>query len=101
LALAVVGVLTGCSTKAKLVASGGECLQATDCEDGLVCVPQSDGKRICSNDLSGVQMVEEAAAPPPAKDAGSRDARRDAPADVEPPDADQSDTGAVDDAPTD
>jgi len=40
--------------------------------DGLVCVPQPGGRRICDNDLTGVQSTEDAE-PPPAKDAGAQD----------------------------
>jgi hypothetical protein len=88
--------LFGCSTKAKLLGQGGECLQATDCVDGLVCVPQNDGHRICSNDLSGVQSTEDAGAPAPI-DSGPSDARPDAPvADANPPDVEQPDTGGSD-----
>ena len=68
-----------CSTPAKLVAQGGECHQATDCEEGLVCIPQQDGKSICDSDLSKIQKTEDAA-PPPVHDAGTpRDGASDAP----------------------
>lgn len=49
----------GACTSASLVPAGGECLQATDCEQGLVCIP-SGGKRVCSADLSGISTVPEA-----------------------------------------
>jgi hypothetical protein len=92
-AVAFVG-LAACSSKAKLAAQGGECLQATDCQDGLVCVPQKNAPSVCSNDLSGVQSTEEAGAPA-ARDATVRDAPSDAPArdTGQPADADQPDTG--------
>jgi hypothetical protein len=89
-AAAAATLLAACGTKAKLVAQGGDCLQATDCADGLVCVPQDNGKRICSNDLSSVQTTEDAQAPP-AKDAGAKDGTADAPA---PQDSGQADTAA-------
>jgi hypothetical protein len=99
--LAIVAALCGCSTKAKLIAQGGECLEATDCVDGLVCVPQQDGKRICDNDLSGVQSTEDATAPP-AKDAAPKDSQTDAPrADADQGDVEQPDTGGGTDAATD
>ena len=60
-ALAVPAVVLGaCNASPKLSAAGGACFQATDCEDGLVCVPQKDGSRVCSSDLSGIQTTEEA-----------------------------------------
>jgi hypothetical protein len=73
--LAFALLLTACSTKAKLAPAGGECLQATDCEPGLVCIPQTDGRRLCDNNLSSVQHTEDAEPPP--QDAGPRDATRD------------------------
>jgi hypothetical protein len=75
-ALFVAGTLAGaapaCSNAAKLQGEGGECTQATDCQEGLVCVPQADGTLKCSSDLSSIQKTEEAgaeAAPP--KEAGA------------------------------
>ena len=59
-------VFFACSTSAKLVGEGGECMQATDCQEGLICAPPKDeplGKRTCTGDLSRVE-------PPPPVDAG-------------------------------
>lgn len=56
-----------CNANTTRVGAGAECFLATDCEPGLVCVPQQNGSRICSSDLSRV-----AGRPPP--DAGPRDA---------------------------
>jgi hypothetical protein len=90
--------LVACSSKAKLVPQGGDCLQATDCADGLVCVPQTDGRRICDNDLTGVQTTEDASTP--AVDAGRRDGSAEGgktdsgpPPDADTPDTGQADTG--------
>ena len=47
-----------CSSPAALVGAGGQCEQATDCQEGLVCIPQSNGTRICSNDLQAIQNTE-------------------------------------------
>ena len=63
-----VGLFAACGTAAKLVGQGGECEQATDCEDGLVCVPEKDGSHKCDSDLSGIQ------APPEVPDAAGKDA---------------------------
>ena len=52
-----VAILAACSTSAKLVGNGGECFQAVDCEQGLVCAPQKNGTRICTGDLTGVQST--------------------------------------------
>lgn len=56
-----------CDANTTRVGAGAECFLATDCEPGLVCVPQQNGSRICSSDLSRV-----AGRPPP--EAGPRDA---------------------------
>jgi len=55
-----------CDANTTRVGAGAECFLATDCEPGLVCVPQQNGSRICSSDLSRV-----AGRPPP--EAGPRD----------------------------
>ena len=108
--LGAFGFLLGaCSTHGKAVPLGGECFQATDCGDGVVCVPQADGKRICSTDISGTVSIEDAGGPPPAdagdagdagpSDAGPDAARTDAaPKDAAPPDSEPPDTGASPDA---
>ena len=50
---------SACSTSQSAVGSGGACLTATDCQPGLVCIPQPNGAQsVCSNDLSGVQKTE-------------------------------------------
>jgi hypothetical protein len=53
-ALAVL-VPLACSDKAALSGPGEECFAATDCQAGLVCVPQRTGSRLCSNDLTQVE----------------------------------------------
>ena len=103
---AFVPLALSCSTHGKTVPIGGECFQASDCGDGVVCVPQTDGKRICSTDISGIVSAEDAAAPPVdagASDGASDSAPRDAAKqpDGAPPDAEPPDTGAASDAPVD
>lgn len=67
LAAALGLAFSACDANTTRVGAGGECFLATDCEPGLVCVPQQNGSRICSSDLSRV-----AGRPPP--EAGPRDA---------------------------
>ena len=84
------GLASACGN-ANLVGLGGECNLATDCEPGLVCVPQA-GKRVCSNDLSGVQKPFQ----PGGADAGAGEGGGDGgePAEGGPiPDATSQDTG--------
>jgi hypothetical protein len=55
----------------------------SDCEDGLVCIPQTDGSRTCGNDLTLIENPAEApgggdAGPQPAADATAADATGDA-----------------------
>lgn len=52
--LLVVVLPLACSEDATLVGPGGECFAATDCQPGLVCVPQRGGSRLCTNDLTQV-----------------------------------------------
>ncbi len=66
-----LGVMTfvafACSSQATLVGQGGSCQLATDCEDGLICAPQS-GKScpcICTNNLNGIEQL------PPTPDGGA------------------------------
>jgi hypothetical protein len=66
---ATAGVVAfACSTKAPLVAAGGDCQLATDCDDGLICVPQKANSNgcpcYCTGDAGSVQQL------PPAADAG-------------------------------
>lgn len=79
-----------CSVKAASVGAGAECFSASDCDPGLVCVPQRGGARLCSNDVSKITgnppsdstsvdaSGDETDAMPmaPALDASTRDAAR-------------------------
>lgn len=49
-----VMVPLACASDPALVGAREECFVASDCEPGLVCVPQRGGARVCSNDLSQV-----------------------------------------------
>jgi hypothetical protein len=89
-------VLAAACSKGKLSGEGGECFQAVDCEDGLICVPQGNVgdqcnpevvNRVCSRDLSGVQTTT--CGP---NVGGGGDAASDAPRDQVVPDAPR-DTG--------
>ena len=63
--LLLAWALVACSAAPKPVGAGGQCLLVTDCQLGLVCV-----KNRCSNDLSGIVNVEDAAARVPVPPAG-------------------------------
>jgi ABC-type Fe3+-hydroxamate transport system substrate-binding protein len=58
-ALIVAVALAACSSPPKLLGAGKTCFQATDCQAGLVCVPQSNQTRVCSSDLSSLVRVPE------------------------------------------
>ncbi len=51
---------SACSSSASLVAAGGACELASDCVEGLVCIPDksSASGRSCSSDLSSIQETE-------------------------------------------
>ncbi len=54
--------MAACSTSATPGGAGAECFQATDCAQGLVCLPPScnGGKQICGSDLTCVQSMLDA-----------------------------------------
>lgn len=79
-----------CAPDPALVAAGGECFAATDCEPGLVCVPQRGGARACSSDLS--QIVGR----PPAEAGAADTGGGDGPDEVGSPDAPGQDTSLPD-----
>lgn len=81
--LCVLLVLEACASRSNPVGPGGECFLATDCAPGLVCVEQSSGARVCSDDLSRV------AGEPPEEEQGE-DAAADGAAN---PDTSTPDTG--------
>jgi hypothetical protein len=56
----LAGAFGGCSSAEKLQGQGGVCFTVSDCEEGLACVPQKDGSRLCSSDLTPIQMAAEA-----------------------------------------
>jgi hypothetical protein len=79
--LAVPAVLAlACAPKNSASGAGQECFVATDCEPGLVCVPQRSGARVCSADLS--QVTGRPPAEPNMPEAG--DATTDGPVDDAP-----------------
>lgn len=56
-----IGGLTGCSSPQALLGQGGQCLQTTDCQDGLVCVQlKPNGDKTCTTDLTSIVSTEEA-----------------------------------------
>jgi hypothetical protein len=87
----VLGILAvmACTQDTARVGPGGECFVATDCEPGLVCVPQQSGARVCSNDLSRVAGRPPQTGPRDSGEAGDGD-----------PDGEVPD-GDIPDAPTD
>jgi len=71
----VAGLLFACAQESSAVGPGGECFLASDCQPGLVCVPQPSGARVCSADLTGFEGN------PPAEAGGDAAVPDDAPAD--------------------
>jgi hypothetical protein len=72
-ALGLAG-LAACSSPATPVGLNGSCLLTTDCQPGLVCIPQKDGPNICTNNLATTVSTEDAGAPAP-MDAAPGDAK--------------------------
>lgn len=88
LLLVPAALALACSSSPALVAAGGECFAASDCQPGLVCVPQRNGPRVCSSDLSQIT-----GRPPAGGDAAMTEAGEDAPTDAPPADAPPLETG--------
>jgi len=74
-AVTVLGVSpSACNSSQTLAAAGQACLNATDCQPGLVCLSSGNGTdRVCSDDLSGVQKTETTDAGMNAKEGGARE----------------------------
>jgi hypothetical protein len=72
--ITVGAVMFACASQPSLSGPGEECFAATDCADGLVCVPQRGGSRLCSDDLSQVT-----GRPPPEGGAAMMEAGGDGP----------------------
>jgi hypothetical protein len=94
-----IAVPVACASRPTPSGPGEDCFAATDCQPGLVCVPQKSGAFVCSSDLTQV-----AGRPPPeagvadseAGDAPASDApASDAPVVVPPDGAGIQDTGTV------
>lgn len=63
------GVLvTGCAGAQEPGGAGAACYRDSDCQAGLVCVANTAGERVCSDDVSG--LVGSVDGPPPPEDAG-------------------------------
>jgi hypothetical protein len=75
-------VVASCSGKPALVGPGGVCSLATDCQEGLVCVPHDDGTRTCDSDLKGVVPDQGGG---PVQDSGSGQGGRDSASSDAPP----------------
>jgi hypothetical protein len=58
----VVGAGEACSQAENPSSQGGTCQLTSDCQQGYVCITQTDGTRQCSSDLSSIQSTEEAGA---------------------------------------
>ena len=96
-ALLVPAALSACSSSPALVAAGGACFAASDCQPGLVCVPQKNGARVCSSDLTQVTGRPPAVADAALPEAGDPDAVTDAPLTDAPP-ADATPDTSIQDA---
>jgi hypothetical protein len=101
LSLAVAVAPQACSQKDSTVAKGQPCFLASDCDPGLVCVPQDNGTRICTDDINGIagDGPMEAGADANMPEAG--EGGGDAPSDSPPPmdsgqDTSPMDTGVMD-----
>ena len=83
LAFGVLGLATllplvplACGSKAQLGGQGASCNVVSDCQDGLICIPQKNGSSICSSNVGSVQQlppIPDSGAAQPASDADDND----------------------------
>jgi hypothetical protein len=68
--VALVGSLAvlACAGHQEPGGAGTACYRDSDCKAGLVCVANTAGTRLCSDDVSG--LVGSVEGPPPPEDAG-------------------------------
>lgn len=64
----VVLAVFGCAGKQDPAGSGQDCYRDDDCKDGLVCVANAAGNRVCSNQVTS--LASQVQGPPAAADAG-------------------------------
>lgn len=87
-------VLVACSQSPNPIGEGGACAITTDCDKGLVCVPQRNGSRICTSDLSSIDNPPTMPSDAARDGDGARDGDPDGPQDGPTSDATQQpDTG--------
>jgi hypothetical protein len=60
--------LCACAGKQDAAGPGQDCYRDDDCKDGLVCVANAQGNRVCSKDVTSLASTVDG--PPPAADAG-------------------------------
>jgi hypothetical protein len=88
-----------CTPDTAPIAAGGECFTATDCDPGLVCIPDKTGARQCSNDLTQVVgKPPPEAGPMEAGEAGEAGPQPDGGQDTSIPDTSMPDTSKPVDA---
>lgn len=89
-ALVTAGLIAiaACAQETSPVGPGEECFLASDCQPGLVCVPQPNGSRQCSADLTGFEGT-----PPPDGAVADTAVNPDAVADAPSQDTSVMDTG--------
>jgi hypothetical protein len=52
--LVVMGIVLVACGSANLAGNGADCFVTTDCQEGLVCVPQKNNTSKCSSDLTNI-----------------------------------------------
>jgi hypothetical protein len=65
---AVALLVLGCAGKQDPAGPGQDCYRDADCKDGLVCVANTAGNRVCSKDVAS--LATNVPGPPPAADGG-------------------------------
>jgi len=70
--VAVVLLGAACAGKQDPARAGQDCYRDEDCQDGLVCVANASGNRVCSKDVKSLESMVDG--PPPADTGAAADA---------------------------
>ncbi len=60
--LGVCGAVAACGGPAKEGVQGATCFRASECSAGLVCIADATGAKVCTSDLTKVDLHEEGGA---------------------------------------
>src|SRR5580765_4110322 len=60
--LGLSAATAACGGPAKAAGEGGECFRASECAPGLVCLALPSGEKVCTSDLTSINLHEDSGA---------------------------------------